>query len=153
MKRLPRSRLFLFELTIDLVFFCICAAVCLTLLARAQALTRQSDELGGAMLAAENAAESFAAANGDAGETARLLGACNPNGDPDKAVAEQDVLGLFFDESWKPAPETEAAYRLTMHIGQAQSRLATAEIEVTRVSDGASVYQLETRRFVRGAAR
>lgn len=143
MKRLPRSRLFLFELTIDLVFFCICAAVCLTLLARAQALTRQSDELGGAMLAAENAAESFAAANGDAAGAARLLG----------AAASGDVLTIFFDEEWKPAVETNAAFRLTMHTKQSQDRVATASIAVDRLTDGGSVYQLTTKRFVREAGQ
>ena len=143
MKRLPRSRLFLFELTIDLVFFCICAAVCLTLLARAQALTRQSDELRGAMLAAENAAESFAAANGDVAGAARLLG----------ADATEDVLTLCFDENWAPTTEASAAFRLTMHTKQAQDRLAAASITVTRLTDDGSVYQLTTKRLIREAGQ
>ena len=143
MKRLPRSRLFLFELTIDLVFFCICAAVCLTLLARAGALTRQSDELGGAMLAAENAAEAFAAGDGDEMETALQLGAARKDGS----------LVLSFDENWTPAAETGAAYRLTMHIEKPQERLVSASIAVTRLTDGGLVYQLDTKRFVKGVGR
>lgn len=143
MKRLPRSRLFLLELTIDLVFFCVCAAVCLTLLARAGALTRQSDELGGALLAAENAAETFAAVNGDAAQTALKLG----------AVLGEDGLALSFDETWAPIAETDAAYRLTMRIDRPQERLAAAFIEVTRLKDGGLVYQLETKRFVKGVGQ
>ena len=57
MRTPPRSRLFLLELVCDFVIFALCAAVCVALLARARAMSRESAQLTQAVYIAQDAAE------------------------------------------------------------------------------------------------
>ncbi|MDY3617821.1 hypothetical protein [Agathobaculum sp.] len=129
MKRMTRSRLFLLELTVDLLFFCVCAAVCLALLGRANTLGQQSAVLGRAADAAVNAAEAFQSAGGDPARTAALLGA--------SWDGAQAVLTL---------PD---ACTLTLTPEQPRDGLHTAEIKVTQAGRREPAYSLTVRRYVR----
>lgn len=75
MKRISSSRLFFAELMINLLFFCVSAAVCVAVLAEAGNLTEESDILNEAVCEAQNAAEIFRNRKGDLAETAEYLGA------------------------------------------------------------------------------
>ncbi|MDO4270928.1 MAG: hypothetical protein Q4C72_08420 [Eubacteriales bacterium] len=125
MKRLTASRLFLFELTLDLLFFCVCAAVCVTLLVHAQGLTAESGALSEACAAAQNAAEAFKAENGDLPRTADRLG----------AALEGGALTL----------PLENGCTLTMTAARDENELCTAEIQVRRADE--PVYELTVRRY------
>ena len=129
MKRLTRSRLFLLELTIDLLFFCVCAAVCLALLGRANTLGQESAVLGRAADAAANAAEAFQAADGDPARAAAILGA--------SWDGAQAVLAL---------PD---ACTLTLHPEPPRDGLHSAEITVTQEGRQEPAFSLTVRRFVR----
>lgn len=73
MKRITPSRLFFAELLINLLFFCICAAVCVSILAGAGEMIRESDLLDTAVCEAQNAAEAFKREQGDIKRTAERL--------------------------------------------------------------------------------
>ncbi len=62
---------FLVELTVDILLFGICAAVCVCLLLQARSMSRESRELTQAVYLAQSAAESWKAS----GETPVLSGA------------------------------------------------------------------------------
>ena len=61
MKTTPRSRLLLIELVCDLFIFALCAAVCVTLLIRARAMSAESAQLTQAVYLAQAQAESLRA--------------------------------------------------------------------------------------------
>lgn len=59
MKPVPRSRLLLVELICDLAIFVLCAVVCVTLLVRARAMSRESTALTQCVYLAQSAAEEY----------------------------------------------------------------------------------------------
>lgn len=133
MKRLSKPRLFLLELVLDLLFFCVCAAVCVALLTRAAGVSRANETLTHAVEQAQNAAEAFKAADGDPARTARLLGT-------------DGALPLLFDENWNSTAE-DAVYLLQIEISRDKADLCTAEIRVERMGDHKPVYALTVRRL------
>ena len=93
-----RTTLFLIELAIALGVFAFCAAVCLGVFGTAKRLTRESEALSGASVAAQSAAECYKAADGDLDACAALL----------EAKAENGVLTLNYDENWRRTAENAA---------------------------------------------
>lgn len=93
-----RTTLFLIELAIALGVFAFCAAVCLGVFGTAKRLTRESEALNGASVAAQSAAECYKAADGDLAACAALL----------DAKAENGVLTLNYDENWRRTAENAA---------------------------------------------
>ncbi len=65
MKRLSRTRLFLLEMLVNLLVFCIGAAICLMALSRAYSMSADSRVASQAQRITENAAMAFRAAGGD----------------------------------------------------------------------------------------
>lgn len=131
MRRLTKSRLFLLELMIDLLFFCICGAVCLAVFAHAHGLSVSSGELSNAVLKAESAAEDYRAAGGDVQRVAQRLG----------AQADDEILQLYYDARWQPT-DGEAAYVLTLQQREGTQWLHTADIRVAAVGQDTPVYTL-----------
>lgn len=136
MKRLNKPRLFLLELLVNLLFFSVCCAVCLALFGRSSALSRESAALSRATFAAESAAESWKAENGDLDAVAALLGG---------AVREGAVVTCY-DADWHAADA--GIYSLTLRPDEGEENLRIATIEVDG-ADGKKIYSLTVKRAVR----
>lgn len=156
MKRLTRSQILLLELTLNLLFFCVCAAVCMALLARAHVLSRDSAALGQQMILAQNAAEVYQSADGDLSQTGKLLGANAENGVLRLAY---DAEGLCMAAEQKPAFDqhghmiTEgAAYQMVVSSKE-QDGLNTAVIEVRTADAEEQLYELTVACAAKGAAK
>lgn len=121
-----KTALFLMELILMILLFALSAAVCMRIFAAAQTLSDGSRELNGAVMEAENAAESFKATGGDAEAAAALCSA---------AEASPGGFRVYYDEKWDGG--AGQVYRLTLaeHEGY-------AEIEVCRTADGSRIYAL-----------
>jgi type II secretory pathway pseudopilin PulG len=116
------------ELTLALLIFSFCAAVCLSVFAASRKTAEESARLSNAVIWAESAAEAYRAAKGDMAETAALLG----------AGYEQGVLCLDFDRDWRPAAgETAFTLRMTRRDG-------TADITVA-AEDGETLFSLDVK--------
>ena len=114
-----KSRIFLAELMIDVLFFTIAAAICLTIFAKAYTMSRESREKNQALIAAQQGAESFKA-GGEEG-LVKTLG----------AVKEEDgSYAVYYDAKWNPAAGPgEAAYILRVRV-EREDGMATAEVSV-----------------------
>lgn len=93
------------ELLLALLFFALSAAICLQLFVTAQKTGQDSRNLTRAVMAAQNAAECWKAAEGDPAEAAGLL----------EARLAGAVLTADFDESW--AGCDSGIYTLTLTPG------------------------------------
>lgn len=104
------------ELIISLVFFLLCTAVCLCLLARAHDLSERSRRLTQAVSLAQNAAQTYEAQPSPQ-LLSQLLGA-----QPD----ESGQLQCHYDEQARLCGEGEGVYRLTLSAPDG----AAAQIDV-----------------------
>ena len=105
MKERSKMPLLLTELSLMLLIFSLCAAICLSVFAASRKTARESGALGNAAVWAQSAAEAYRAAKGDAKESAALLG----------AGYKQGVLYMDFDKDWNNHPASgETAFTLRM---------------------------------------
>lgn len=130
-----RTTLFLIELAIALGVFAFCAAVCLGVFGTAKRLTRESEALSGASVAAQSAAECYKAADGDLDACAALLDAKSENG----------VLTLNYDENWRRTAEN-AAFVLVLTPREDRH----AEVAVFAVGSDVPVFSLTASYFGEG---
>lgn len=142
MKRISKSRLFFLELVIDLIFFFLCAAICLTLFSRAAYMTTRSSDLGHATNLAQNAAELFRANGGNLATTAQGL------------HLSQDQSGYVacYDENWQPtAMDDDFSYALLLSPSTQSELPGTADVTVYRIHDGKldSLFTLSVNSFSR----
>ncbi len=68
-----KSGLFLMEMIIVILFFSICAAICVNVFAKARVISDSSRDLNNAAIRSSNIAEVYKAADGDMQKTAQLL--------------------------------------------------------------------------------
>jgi len=119
-----KSGLLLMELSIALVIFAFCAAVCIKLFYAADVRTRRADELEHAVRISESVAEIIK--NGNAAETLKLIY-------PSSSIAGFEFI-LEFDSDWIPVEPLAgiAAYAAAASI--AADTIST--VKVCYVSDG-----------------
>ena len=126
-KRGSKTGLFLMELLLVILFFSIASAVCLRGFAAAWQKSRDSADLGGAVLAAQSAAEYWKAAGGDPVQTAALM----------KGTLSGNRIGQCYDADWVPVDSEQAVFCLQLNWDG-----ASAEIQVARLG-GAVLYTLQ----------
>ena len=116
-----KSRLFFIEILIIIVFFSICAGVCMNLFAKAKLTSVESSDLTKGVMVAQAAAEAVKA-EGDSPELERLLGGCR----------DGNIIRIYYDGQWQKLPRKEAAvYELAVRLTEEQGVLA-AEIRVLK---------------------
>lgn len=120
MKRLSRTRLFLLEMLVNLLVFCVGAAICLLALSRAYSLSADSRVATQAQRITENAAMAFRSADGDLSALPNLLsGRC-----------EDDTFTAWYSQDWQPVRETNGIYRLVIRSKPLENHVVQAKIEV-----------------------
>lgn len=103
MKSRSSSSLFLIELIIALLFFSVCAAICVNIFAKSALMAKNARESENAVLLAENAAAAYKSAGGDMDKTAALLGGSCDSGS----------VSASYDENCSAA-EDDSVYFLTI---------------------------------------
>lgn len=84
-----KSGLFLMEMIIVILFFSICAAICVNVFAKARVTADSGRALNSAAIRSANIAETYKAAGGDLGRTAELL----------KEASDGDLVSVEADGS------------------------------------------------------
>lgn len=120
MKRLSRTRLFLMEMLVNLLVFCVGAAICLMTFSRAYSLSAASRVASQAQRVTENAAMAFRSANGDLAALPSLL----------SGRVEDGTLTVWYSQDWQPVREKEGIYRLVMRTQALEHHVVQAEITV-----------------------
>jgi len=85
------------ELVVVLLFFSICAAICVSLFGSAQQMARDSHNLSSAVLVARSAASCYKSTEGNMAETVSLL----------EGSMEDDVAVCYYDADWEITKEQE----------------------------------------------
>jgi len=126
-----KSTLFLIEQLIVIAVFALCAAACISILANAYFMARDSRDISNALLAAESVADSFKAVSGDFEQTAQILGRAADHADDD------NLIKLFFDSDWLSSSEADAQFVLQLipdnHGSQAPA-LSINTLTVARIT-------------------
>ena len=102
-KPYSKTSLFLMELTIIILFFSICSAICMQIFATAQMQAKKSNSLTGSILACQSVAEIYKAENGDFEKIISILAdtkngssaffSYNPN--------SNNILSIYYDSNWE----------------------------------------------------
>lgn len=90
--------LFLMELLLVVLFFSICAAICVSVFGNANGLAQKSNDMNHAAVELKNAANCFKAAEGDFTVTADLL----------EVTSTEQRIVIGYDKKWKKTTEADA---------------------------------------------
>jgi type II secretory pathway pseudopilin PulG len=144
-----KSGLFLIEMIIAIACFSIAGAMCTNLFVRASNISEDTRRVNMALIKAQSAAECFKAADGSAGETARLL----------NASEDGESFSLYYDSAWQQLAGKAAAeklagshmYRLDITVAEGASP-RTAAIEVYSLGaagpEDELLYRLNVKKYV-----
>lgn len=125
-----KSTLFLMELVMVLLFFSLCAAICVSVFGTAQQMARDSHALSDSVMAARSAASCYKSAEGNLEQTMALL----------DGQWEQTQGVVYYDKQWRPVPTAEeSSYFLQI---QPLAQAGEAEITVYTVDKDAPVFTL-----------
>lgn len=132
MKRLSRTRLFLLEMLVNLLVFCVAAAICLMTLSRAYSLSASSRVSTQARRIAHNAAMAFRAADAELSALPGLL----------SGRVEDEVFHAWYSQDGRPVAEKDGIYCLTVAVDHLENHVAQASLTVTPVQGGEPVCEL-----------
>lgn len=130
-RKASKTKMFLLEFIIIILFFSLAATVCVRIFVNAKMVSAQSSRLTGAVLKAQEAAETFKSVDGDAG---RLAGKLN-------GIMDDQNVVVFYDTEWNPAKEqSDGVYRMEIRLEKEQN-LITASILIDHGQD--EIYSLK----------
>lgn len=135
-----KSTLILLEQILAILVFAITAAVCVQLFVGAHLASRANSELNYALLAAQNGAEAYKAAEGDWQLTADLLD------HQAKPTVADGKIKVAYDKAWQPCPVADAVYLLELSpLHSDIAGLSRARIAVYQAANpvGKAIYELQ----------
>lgn len=120
-----KSTLFLMELVVVLLFFSLCAAICVSLFGTAQQMARDSHSLSDSVVAARSAASCYKSAEGDGQQVMTML----------DGQWDQQIGIVYYDKRWQPVRTVEdSCYYL-----QLKPLAQAGEAEITVYATGKDV--------------
>ncbi|SFB03190.1 hypothetical protein SAMN05216249_10780 [Acetitomaculum ruminis DSM 5522] len=145
MKKLNKhssSGIFLMEITISILFFSLCAVVCIELFVKAHTLSKSTDELTFATNIASNYAECFLNAKGDMSRVDILA---------DMKEADKNCYEIYFDKNFNIIKKKEASYVLYLEKSQDEydiGKMAKASITIKNIFEDSEVYSLSVQKYI-----
>lgn len=130
-RHFSKSGLFLMELMIAVLFFGLCAGVCLSMFAKAHQMSVRSQDLTRALNAAQQAAECF---KEDTDKIPELLGGYE---------LEDGLYAIYYDDNWNIS-SAPGVYE-TRVVVASDGLMATADIAVLK--KGVEIYQVEVKKY------
>ena len=141
MKRLSRTRLFLLEMLVNLLVFCVCAAICLMTLSQAYSISAQSRVHAQAQQAVQNAAAAFRAAEGRLDALPGML----------SGRVQEEGFSAWYDRAWRPVSEKRGQYQLTIRVTPVTHNVCQAKLTVFRTGGGKALAALTVRQYTGSA--
>lgn len=133
-KRADSSGLFLLELILSILLFSILAAICVSLFAKAHALSRSSADLTFAAAETESAASVLRSSDSGSAFLTSMK-ALYPNAD-----MSGDTVTVQYDKSHRECGEQTAVYRMTARLKDENGSLLTAEIAFSEIGSSETIY-------------
>jgi hypothetical protein len=131
-----KTSLFLIELVIAVLFFSVCAAVCMRVFAAAKINTEHSKNLSNASVKLQSAAELYKNAGGDLALLAEKLGA---------GVLENGLVVLYDGEWNAVSEEKNAEFILFVEREQSGEYLESAVISVKKAGQSDSLFSISVK--------
>ena len=132
-----RVNLFFIELIVAILFFMLCATVCVLLFVKSHTISAGAGDVNHAVLQAQTAASALRGGEGDPAKEQKNLKKVFPEGRQDG-----DTFTVWYDKDWKPCEAAAASYRLTLRKTEKNS-FPQGEINVNTVKDDSVLYSLE----------
>ncbi len=129
-----KSKLFLIELIIIILFFAIASAVCMNIFARGKLYSDQSTQTTMAALLCQQVAETFKGTNGDEHALAQQLGATDKDG---RLVVE-------YDEAFTPAA-SDTVYRMEIVFSE---KNGVKEADIMLKKGNKMLYSLQAAQYM-----
>lgn len=120
MKRLSRTRLFLLEMMVNLLVFCVGAAICLMAFARAYALSAESRVLTQAQRTAENAAMALRSLDGDLSALPYIL----------DGQMQDGKFTAWYSQDWQPVAEKDGIYQMVVSAKMGENHVLDIKITI-----------------------
>lgn len=118
-----KTSLFLMELIMAILFFCLASAVCVQMFVKSHTLSRTSLILNHSIIWAESMAETFFASDGDLSEMHEIL--------KDSSYKEgSSKIDLFYDDDFEPVSSEDAASYLVEGVCSQDSELELLTLDI-----------------------
>lgn len=144
MKREPakRSSLFLMELIIAILFFCLASMVCVQIFVKARLISRQAQEMGCAVEKVSGFTELFLSGK-DFTEQIRLVT------EGMAEIRDTSDIRIYYDARWQVCEAEDASYLVKIQTGRKDGLLHASFCakEYTGKKEGKSIYEVETDRY------
>ena len=124
-----KTTLFLMELMVVILFFSICAAICLNVFSAGQKMAKESDHLSNAVMEVQSAASCYKAAQGDLVQTAVLW----------DGTKKEHAVVRYYDEEWKSVNQKDAVFAVQICALQTEGE---AQITAQSTSSGGTLFTL-----------
>jgi len=127
-----KSTLFLIEQIIAIAVFAICAVACIRIISTAYFNSRDSRDIGFAIIAAESVAEGFKSVSGDFGQVADIFKGTKTDINGEAAVF------VYYDTNWQLSTDRDASFILSLSENKTTDfssyRLVEGVVSVERIS-------------------
>ncbi|MDD3362360.1 MAG: hypothetical protein PHW34_11875 [Hespellia sp.] len=152
MKTAPsrRSSLFLLELMIAILFFCLCSAVCVRLFVQSHIISEDTQNLSMAM----NQTSSFAEIYRTEDDYLSVLKEQFSHGIIDNKT---NTFTVFYNTDWAMCEPADGIYAVSLTTNTDSDQMSHAELMAVHISGSASddsaadvLYQFETMKYVGG---
>ena len=134
------SSLFLFELIIAILFFCVCSAVCIRFFVKSHTLSQDTKNLTMAMNQTSMFAEQFR----DKKDFLLDLQQQCPDGE---LSADKNTFTLFYTDSWTPCKREDRAFQLNIHL-QTNSAFVMGSFTMTKIGVNEPIYAFTIDKYV-----
>lgn len=139
MRNKSKSSLFLMELVIAIMFFSVCAALCMQLFVKAHTLGIKTKELNHAVAISQGFAEVMRGTDGSLEAMLEYY---------PTAVSDNDTFfEVYYDKDFSPCEYTDAVYVGDVTL-QPNGAIQNIDIRVVRISDYEEIYTLNATKYM-----
>ena len=133
-----KSALFLMELVIVILFFSICAAVCMQLFVQTHLLGQKTSELNNSVTAAQGVAEVVRGTDGSIDTLMKYYPAAVTDG--------EHYMEIYYNDAFDLCDYADAQYACKVTMVD-EMYIRNLDISVSRISDGDNIYSLNASKY------
>jgi len=134
-----KTSLFLMELIITILFFSVCAAVCMQLFVQTHLLGQKTRELNHAVATAQGCAEVMRGTDGSIDEILKFY--------PSAVSDNETFLEVYYDSDFKVCEYTDAAYVADITL-KPNGAIQNMDINIVRMDDLEVIYSLNCTKYM-----
>lgn len=140
MQRKPakRSSLFLMELIIAILFFCLASAICVRFFVKSHLIEQETTDLSHAANYSSSVAEII--------RSGQNISECLKSQYPDAVSGQSEDYTIYFNQDWEPCKESDSYYILVLNCEETDDFI-TGNIHVSDADNTKEFYNLEVKKY------